>query len=365
MYKVDPQIHQAATLAAQAYRDGNWYQQQLELIFACSWQFLPVQLSSEPELPLLPLTLLPESLNEPLLLSHDGEQWHCLSNVCTHRGAIVQAQPGKRRHLQCPYHGRCFDLRGRFVSMPAFEDAQNFPGPADDLPTLALKRLGPWAFTALSTPNLSFEAWIAPLKKRLAWVPWQDFYHDPVRDRDYTAQTHWMLYVENYLEGLHIPYIHPALNQALDFKHYQTHCLPNGVLQIGMAAPDEPCFELPAHHPDAGQRIAAYYFWLFPNFMLNLYPWGASLNLVEPQGLAQCRIRYQTWIWQPEYLDQGAGADVDQTEQEDQAIIHSVQRGIQSRLYHQGRYSPRMEQGLHHFHQLLTTQMRLSAGTKV
>lgn len=356
MYSIDENILQARTLPGQAYRDADWYQQQLDRVFARSWQFLPLQapLAQQPELNLHPLTLLPEALDEPLLLSHDGNRWHCLSNVCTHRGALLQNAPGRKRTLQCPYHGRCFDLGGRFLSMPAFEDAENFPGPTDHLPRLPLEQLGPWAFSALQSPDMPFSEWIAPVCERLDWVPWQDFVYDAHSSCDYRAQTHWMLYVENYLEGLHIPYIHPALNQALDFKAYQTRCLPAGVLQIGIAAENEPCFELPPGHPEAGQRVAAYYFWLYPNFMLNLYPWGASLNLVEPQGLDRCRIRYQTWIWRPEYLTQGAGADVNRTEREDQTIIHSVQRGISARLYTRGRYSPRMEQGLHHFHRLLS-----------
>lgn len=52
-------------------------------------------------------------------------------------------------------------------------------------------------------------------------------------------------------------------------------------------------------------------------------------------------------------LGQGAGGDLDKVEQEDEAIVELVQQGVRSRLYSRGRYSPTMERGTHHFHQLL------------
>lgn len=162
------------------------------------------------------------------------------------------------------------------------------------------------------------------------------------------------MYVDNYLEGLHIPYVHPALNRALDFKAYVTKPLEMGVLQTGMAAEGEVCFDLPKAHPDFGTRVAAYYLWLFPNLMLNLYPWGLSLNLIEPRALDRTQVRYLSWVWKPELLHTGAGADTDSTEQEDHGVILRVQQGVRSRLYTQGRYSATMEQGVHRFHQLLS-----------
>jgi len=46
---------------------------------------------------------------------------------------------------------------------------------------------------------------------------------------------------------------------------------------------------------------------------------------------------------------------LDDTEMEDEAVVESVQKGIQSRFYKRGRFSPTMEQGIHHFHQLVST----------
>lgn len=364
MYSIDPDITRAHTLPGQAYSDPQWYARQLEFLFPPSWQYIPLSRSLQsthdqgPDTApnLYPFQLLPGSLDEPLLLSRDGH-WRCLSNVCTHRGALLQEQAACQKILQCPYHGRSFDLQGRFKGMPAFESAENFPAESDHLPQLALQQLGPWFFTALETPVYDFEAWLGPLKQYMGFMNWDDFVLHPQLSRDYVLDANWMLYCENYLEGLHIPYVHPALNALLDFKAYEVRLFDWGSLQIGLAdAKDEAAdlFDLPRDHPDAGRPISAYYFWFFPNLMLNFYPWGLSLNLVEPQGVERCRVRYQSWVYDASRLQLGAGGDTDQTELEDQQIVRSVARGVRSRLYMRGRYSPSTEQGVHHFHRLLT-----------
>ncbi len=361
-YSIDPDITRSETLPGRFYTDPEVFNKQLSELFPSSWQCLPLVASTIPEQHnLLPFTLLPGSLNEPLLLMQDQttDDWRCFSNVCTHRGALLIDHPDSSRRCQtliCPYHGRSFNRRGQMLGMPAFEQAQDFPRPADHLPERPLKSWGPLQFTCLDDPRFTFEDWIAPLRERLDFLPWDQFDYRSDLSREYLLDANWMLYCDNYLEGLHIPYVHPALNQALNFKAYQTLPLDTGVLQIGIAAKDEACFELPNDHPDAGQRIAAWYFWLYPNLMINIYPWGLSLNIVEPISINQSRIRYLTWVWQADLLDQGAGADTDTTEQEDHAIVQRVQQGVQSRLYTRGRYSPTMEQGLHRFHQLLTSQ---------
>ncbi len=123
---------------------------------------------------------------------------------------------------------------------------------------------------------------------------------------------------------------------------------------MGAARDGEHTLELAGSSPDYGRNIGGYYFWLFPNLMFNFYPWGVSINVVRPLSVDQTRVSYLTYIWDQTRLGQGAGGDLDRVEQEDQSIVRSVQRGIHSRLYDRGRYSPTREQGVHHFHRLLT-----------
>ena len=104
--------------------------------------------------------------------------------------------------------------------------------------------------------------------------------------------------------------------------------------------------------PDASS-IAAYYWWVFPNLMLNFYPWGLSMNLVHPEAIDRTRIAFRSYVWDASKLDDGAGGALDRVEAEDEAIVEAVQRGVRSRFYSRGRYSPTREQGVHHFHRLL------------
>ena len=134
---------------------------------------------------------------------------------------------------------------------------------------------------------------------------------------------------------------------------------PNGLhseeyLQVALAKPGEVAFDVPAGRADHGKRIAAYYAWVFPNLMLNFYPWGLSLNLVQPQGLSRTRVSFRSFVWDASKLEAGAGSALDRVESEDEAIVEAVQRGVRSRLYRKGRYSPTRERGVHHFHRLLS-----------
>ena len=161
------------------------------------------------------------------------------------------------------------------------------------------------------------------------------------------------MYVENYLEGFHVPFVHADLNQLIDYGSYSSELFRYANLQLALARDGEAAFDLPPQSPDHGQRVAAYYFWVFPNLMLNFYPWGLSLNLVQPQGVARTRVAFRAYVWDASRLDSGAGGALHQVEMEDEAVVQAVQRGVRSRWYRGGRYSPTREQGVHHFHRLL------------
>jgi choline monooxygenase len=88
--------------------------------------------------------------------------------------------------------------------------------------------------------------------------------------------------------------------------------------------------------------------------MLNYYPWGLSINIIRPLAKDLTKVSFITYVSDHSKLDKGAGSGLDRVEREDEAIVEMVQRGMQSRFYSRGRYSPKREQGVHHFHSLLT-----------
>jgi choline monooxygenase len=370
---IDPDIRIARTPPAAWYRDVQVHHRVLDAVFAAY-----PQLIHRPALPqnpgdILPFTLLPGALDEPLLLTRDAEgQLHCLSNVCTHRSALVADRPGHARGLRCPYHGRRFDLSGRMLRAPGFERADQPPEGSEDLVRLPLQRLGPLAFTRIAggahgrwhpatdpheSGEATFSQWIDPVLRRIAWLNLEALVFDETCAATYEVDASWIAYCDNYLEGFHIPFVHPGLARALEPRSYRTELFAGGSLQLGVAARGEGAFELPSGHPDAGQRIAAWYFWLFPNLMLNVYPWGISLNLVVPTGPTRCRVHFDPWVLRPELWATGASADLDTVQREDEAIVASAQRGLTSRLGQRGRYSATQERAVHHFHRLLVAAL--------
>jgi len=348
--EIDPDIRRARTLPASFYRDDEVLRRTRERLLPRSWQLIgDSDWMSHPGTA-VPVTLLPGCLDEPLLLTCDAEKrLRCLSNVCTHRANILVTETTSASTIRCRYHGRRFGLDGHMVHMPEFEQALDFPSDRDDLPQLSLGQLGKFLFTSMD-PRMPFDEWIAPVRTRLHWLPLDDFKADLNRSRQYTVKANWALYCDNYLEGFHIPFVHPGLGQAVEYATYQTELFRWGTLQIAHG-PD--AFTLPIDSPDSGQSVAAYYFFLFPNTMLNFYPWGLSVNVVVPLSIDQSRVHFFSYVGDPSRLGQGAGANLDGVEAEDEAIVEAVQRGMSSRLYKAGRYSPTRETGVHHFHRLL------------
>jgi choline monooxygenase len=342
---IDEEIRLARTLPASFYRDPAVFERVREKVFARSWQLVDGAEQVASPGAVLPFTFLQGCLDEPLLLSRDGEGvLHGLSNVCTHRGNILCTRPEVTQSLRCRYHGRRFALDGRFLSMPEFEGVRDFPSPADDLPHIQLARFGPLVFAALD-PAFAFEELIAPVRERMSFLPLDRMALDAKGSRVYEVAANWALYCDNYLEGFHVPFVHPELAKTIDYGSYRTELFAWSSAQIAQAASPADAF--------TGSSVAAWYFFLFPNLMLNFYPWGLSINVVVPAAVDRTRIVYRTWVVDPSRRGSGAGGALDRVELEDEEIVEQVQRGVRSRLYDRGRYSPSREAGVHHFHRLL------------
>ena len=353
IYQIDPNIARARTISTDVYTRASIFESAKEQIFAPSWQFVgDTDRVAEPG-SVYPFMLLDEYLSEPLLLSRDKlGDLHCLSNVCTHRGNLLAYEPCKSSQLRCKYHGRVFGLDGQFQFMPEFSNVENFPTEADHLKQLPLFQWGKLLFASVN-PTFPAEKFLGEMMQRVGWLPLDRMEFRPDLSKDYTVNANWALYCENYLEGFHIPFVHNSLSAALDWSSYSTELFPYANLQLGIAKNGQACFDLPAHSPDFGKQVAAYYFWVFPNMMFNFYPWGLSFNLVEPQDVSRSKVRFQVYVFDESKLNLGAGCGLDQVEMEDEEVVENVQRGVRSRFYQHGRYSPEREQGTHHFHRLL------------
>lgn len=355
-FEVNRNITTAHTIDTDFYTSADVYAACKESVFAKSWQYVGGThlLQSDN---LFPFVLLEHYLDEPLLLLKNANgDISCCSNVCTHRGNILATEPCKTSQLRCKYHGRVFDLEGRFKYMPEFEQAKNFPTAADNLAQIPLFQIGSLLFANISQ-KADIDAF-TPMLERISWMPLDEMCYRADLSTAYDVPAHWALYVENYLEGFHIPFVHNGLNAVVDYGTYATELYASSNLQLALGKKTDHCFEIPEGHVDEGKSVVAYYYWVYPNMMFNFYPWGLSFNYVEPKGLDRCIVKFEVYVWDEAKLEQGAGSGLNQVELEDEAIVAQVQKGIRSRFYSRGRFSPTREQGPHHFHQLLAESLR-------
>ena len=352
-FHVDPDIRKAETLPASFYRDKAVFEQLKEKVFYKTWQWLGDDTMVSKPQSVSPLILLDRFLTEPILLTRDtNEKVHCFSNVCTHRGNLLVEKPGSLKKLVCGYHGRRFSLEGAFEHMPEFKEAEGFPRPCDNLHEFPLRKWGPFLFAGLN-PSFDFQKLLYKMQERVGFLPLDQFILDAGRGKEYTIHAHWALYCDNYLEGFHIPFVHEDLNTALDYGSYDTEIYDYVNLQIGYADQTDDIFDFPQDHPDYGKKVAAYYYWIFPNMMFNFYPWGLSVNVVKPLDIDKTSVRFYSYVYDASKLGTGAGALLDKVELEDEAVVEGVQKGVNSLFYKAGRFSPTREKGVHHFHRLL------------
>lgn len=356
---IDKNIRIAATPPGDFYLGEDQYALVREKVFTRSWHYIGDKHQFQETGYLYPVNLLPGCLNEPLILSVQDDVLQLMSNVCTHRGYVLLTEKTKSQVIRCKYHGRCFHPDGAFMSMPEFEEAENFPTRMDDLAKAKVEVWNGLYFGALF-PQVDLHALLKPISDRLSWFPFEKLKFRADISADYDVKANWALYCDNYLEGFHIPFVHKSLNRVIDYHAYETILFPGGNLQIGIAKEGELTFNIPPTAEDHGKQIVAYYYWIFPNMMFNFYPWGLSLNIVQPQGKDNTKVSFLIFVADEEKYNTGAGSDLNRVELEDEEVVESVHKGLQSRLYFRGRYSPKMEKGVHQFHQLLETAMHNS-----
>ena len=353
-YNIDPDIRKAETLPALFYKDNETFEALKRDVFLKSWQFIGDEKLVRLPQSVHPFVLLDGFLTEPMLLTRDkDEQISCLTNVCTHRGNIVALNSGKSKKLTCMYHGRRFNLKGEFEHMPEFNEAENFPRPCDNLHQFPLRKFGPLLFAGLN-PAFDFQQVIDKMKERVGFLPIDEFAIDNSLSKDFLVHAHWALYCDNYLEGFHVPFVHEDLNAVLDYGSYKTEIYEHCNLQIGYTDQATEVFDLPKDHIDYGKNVAAYYYWVFPNMMFNFYPWGLSVNVVKPLDLNRTKVSFISYVYDPSKLGKGAGSGLEKVEREDEFVVENVQKGVRSSFYKAGRFSPTREQGVHHFHTLVS-----------
>jgi choline monooxygenase len=362
---VNEQIECAHTLASRFYIDPSILELERSKIFRRTWQLVGTLSQACGEVNGANRTIAdPETFftvelaGEPIVIVRDKQSTlHAFSNVCRHRAGPIAQGSGCKNVLRCGYHGWTYTLDGRLIGTPDVEGVEFFDRSTMGMVPLRVETWEQFIF-------VNFDAHAEPLATFLGEIPRQarGFQFDGlqmVERRDYVIDCNWKVYVDNYLEGYHIPIAHPGLMREIDYAGYRTETFRYYSQQFA------PIRAMKSE--DAGERLyapgksgpqEALYFWVFPNLMVNIYPDNVSTNVILPISQDKTLTIFE-WFFHyagSETTQERVRKAVefsDQVQQEDIGLCESVQRGLRSSTYDRGRYSVRRENGVHHFHMLL------------
>ena len=343
MNNINTDINQSLMLNKKFYLDESTYFSIINNVFKNSWQLI-TDTNSLNKKNIYPFNFLPDSVNEPMILIKDNNI-KCISNVCSHRAHLLFNNHCNKKNIRCKYHGRTFNLDGTFKYAPGFDNVNNFPTKNDDLFNFKLIKWNKFLFCGIN-PKINIMPILNDIEERLPYYKFSNLNYDKKFSNTYIIDAHWALYCENYLEGFHVPFVHKGLTQDIDYDSYSTILIENGVLQIAKSSNDNEAI-------NNTNNIYALYYWILPNLMINIYKWGISINIIEPINKSKTRIKFLSYPLIGETQPTNLDSSLDNVELEDQEVVLNVQKGINSNAYKAGRYSPKYEKGLHHFHILL------------
>src|SRR5579884_2184932 len=354
MLRMAQDIASAATIPASWYTDPGFLEQEKESIFWRTWQ--PVAHAARVAAP--GYWQAGEITGEPCAVVRGGDGvLRAFSNVCRHRASTILEGHGCSKSLRCPYHAWTYSLEGALLVAPEFEDVENWDRADVRLPEMPLETWGPFVFVNVDGQAPPLSEFLGDIPARVTQLGCPvDQLHFSYR-RDYLIKCNWKVYIDNYLEGYHLPAAHPSLFRELDYNNYRVETFRYYSSQHAPIRPPHPKHDEPRRYTSADAGNRALYFWIFPNFMLNVYPDNLSSNIILPVGHDQTLTIFE-WFT---YAADGAAKEIhpetvafsDEIQQEDIRICENVQRGLASRTYDRGRYSVRRENGVYHFHRLV------------
>jgi len=346
-------LAQAATLPNHFYFDEAIYQKEREKVFLDGW--LAVGRTDQLEKAGSFFTL--ELAGEPLVVSRDKQgALHAFTNVCRHRAArVVTAAEGCASFFQCRYHGWTYDLTGKLKGTPQFEGVENFEKADHPLPSWKIDTWGPFVFVSRN-PNIApLLDFLSPLPEKTAMLGLDKLKFQ--KRSVYDIECNWKVFVDNYLDGgYHINTIHPALAGVLDDSQYTTDIFSASSLQ---SSPLQSSSDAGVTSVRKGDR--AHYWWLYPNFMINIYDGVLDTNTVYPVGPNKCRVVFDYYFADisPEnqaYIARSTEV-AHQVQLEDLEICQDVQNGLKSLSYVTGRFSVKREKAGYHFHQMIARKL--------
>lgn len=346
-------LEQAQTIPSSWYTHAGYLLLDGEYIFARNWQAIGhlSQLTNSGD------CLTAAVADNPVVVvrGKDGVL-RAFYNVCRHRGGPLMMHDGNCTMLQCKYHGWTYHLDGSLRGVPRWDRVDLFDKKDFGLVPIALHVWQDIVWVCLSEPEVELERLVRGIETRItkdgrSLMNGLTFYKRVI----YDVRCNWKAYVDNYLEGYHLPHVHPELCNLLDVQKYVTETSEYHSLQYSPFQAGDNVY--------GGSGGEAYYYFIWPNFMLNIVPGRLQTNRVIPVAADQCQVIFD-YFYDDVTSPQGkakAEADAEYSHSvqlEDVEICEYVQRGLTSRAYDKGRFSVECEEGVYHFQSLLKAAYR-------
>ena len=260
-------LQAAVTLPAVVYADPEFHLFERDAVFARSWQLV----SGAEKLAQAGDHVVAEIAGRPIILVRGEDQvLRGFFNVCRHRAGPLALTDGNAKQLQCKYHGWTYTLAGQLRAAHEMKEAEGFDMSCIHLDAIQVAEWEGLVFAALKAPAASLEQLLAGIRERIRPIEPAKFrFHSHV---SYDVACNWKAYVDNYLEGYHLPHVHPGLNKLLDYREYTTQTAEWYSYQ---------------HSPLDGSQGPyadgeAHYYFIYPNMMLNILPGRLQTNRVVP-----------------------------------------------------------------------------------
>lgn len=336
-------LEKSETLPSNWYTDEIFFHLEKEIIFGKEWQYAghTSQLNKPGDF------FLCEAAGNPIIvIKGDDGTIRGFYNVCRHRGGPLAFEDGNCRMLQCKYHGWTYKLDGSLRGVPRFDRVELFDKKDYGLVPVKIDFWEGLIFIRLSKDYKPLSLLFKGIAERI--------FPNKLADKKYFSRVkyqincNWKTYVDNYLEGYHLPYVHPELCDILDAKEYVTETAEYHSLQRSMTK------ELGEFYKNDGN---VFYYFIYPNFMLNILPGRLQTNQVVPLEKNKSLVIFDYFYDNISDSEiEKIKADInysDKVQAEDIQICEHVQKGLESKAYNKGRFSVECESGVHHFQSLL------------
>ena len=362
---INERLECAETLASRYYTDPAILALEKDRIFRRTWQLVGTLSQPCGEANGVRRTIADpgayftvDVIGEPVVVVRDqAGTLRAFSNVCRHRAGPIAQGAGCRNVFQCGYHGWTYTLDGRLIGTPEVDGVEFFERSTMGMVPLRCETWEQFIFVNFDHEAPPLSAFLGNIPQLAAAFPFAGI--QLAERREYTVNCNWKVYVDNFLEGYHIPIVHPGLMKEIDYPRYRTEVFRYHSQQLGPVKDVKPGDSTERIYAPGPGLSEALYFWVFPNLMLNIYPDNIQTNVVLPLSQDKTLVIFE-WFFHDAHAEKvkeranKAIAFSDTVQQEDADICAAVQRGLQSATYDRGRYSVKRENGVHHFHMLLS-----------